>query len=61
MERWNSVWEHLRWVYERTDAAYTLAAAAWYEAGQPWTLGGLTEKVRRAIERKERERARAKD
>lgn len=56
MDRWNTVWEHLRWVYERTDAAYTLAAAAWYEANEPWALAGITEKVRLGIESRTRGR-----
>jgi hypothetical protein len=52
-ERWNAIWEHLRWVYERTDRAFTTAAAAWYEANEPLALAGLAAKVGQAIDRKE--------
>lgn len=49
MDRWNAVMEHLRWVYTRAGREYTLHAAAWYEANEPW-LAGLAAKVRAGIE-----------
>jgi hypothetical protein len=52
MDRWTRIWDHLRWMYERTDRACTLAAAAWYERNEPW-LAGLALKVERAIDAKE--------
>lgn len=54
MSRWDVVWEHLRWVYERAGREYTVAAAKWYEMNESWDLAGMTEKVRKAIEKKER-------
>lgn len=54
-DRWDAIWRHLKWLYERGDREYTLWAAAWYEANEPWALAGITEKVRRAIERKEQQ------
>lgn len=53
MDRWTVIWEHLRWMYERTDRAVTEAAAAWYEANEPVELAGLTGRVTRAIDSKE--------
>lgn len=61
MDRWDAVWSHLQWVYERTDRAYTVAAAGWYEANEPWALAGLTEKVRRGIENRTRGQRMAAD
>jgi hypothetical protein len=52
-QRWETIWQHLRWVYERTDRACTVAAAAWYEANEPWALAGLELAVARAIDKKE--------
>jgi hypothetical protein len=53
MTRWEAIWSHLRWMYERTDKACTVAAAAWYEANEPWALAGIELAVARAIDRKE--------
>jgi hypothetical protein len=55
MSRWDEMWAHLRWVYERAGREYTVWAAGWYERNEPWFLAGLQVKVQRAIERKERE------
>ena len=54
MNRWDAIWQHLKWLYERGGREYTLWAAAWYEQNEPWALAGITEKVRRAIQAKEK-------
>lgn len=53
MSRWDTVWSHLKWVYERTDRACTVEAAKFYEDNEPMELAGITEKVRRAIDKRE--------
>jgi hypothetical protein len=57
MSRWDAIWAHLRWVYDHAGKAYTVVAAGWYEKNEPWCLAGMQEKVRRAIDKKEAERA----
>lgn len=52
--RWDEMWAYLRRLHEQTDREYTLWAAGFYEANEPWFLSGMKEKVRLAIERKER-------
>lgn len=54
MSRWDEMWEYLRKLYAQTEREYTLWAAQWYEANEPWALAGLALKVRAAIDRKER-------
>lgn len=53
MTRWDELWAHLKWVYEMAGREYAVSAAGWYEFNEPWSLAGLQEKVRRAIQKKE--------
>ncbi len=55
MTRWDEMWAYLKRLYEQTDREYTVSAAGWYEQLEPWHLAGIQEKVRQAIERKERD------
>lgn len=52
--RWDAMWDYLRKLYEQAGREYTLWAADWYEKNEIWALAGITEKVRRAIDKKER-------
>lgn len=47
------MWEYLRKLYEQAGREYTIWAAQWYETNEIWALAGITEKVRRAIDKKE--------
>jgi hypothetical protein len=53
VSRWDEMWNYLKKLYEQAGREYTVWAAGFYEANEPWFLAGLQVKVQRAIERKE--------